>query len=60
MGAQSGTRRYAPSLALVAIEAYARSHSNWIVPGLGIKTNINVLQSLRERKIKGQLWRLLR
>jgi hypothetical protein len=42
------------------IEAYARTHSNWIVPGLGIKTNIRVLQSLRERKIKGQLWRLLR
>jgi len=42
------------------IEAYARSHSNWIVPGLGIKTNICVLQKLRERKIKGQLWRLLR
>ena len=42
------------------IEAYARRHSNWIVPGLGIKTNIQVLQKLRERKIKGQLWRLLR
>ena len=42
------------------IEAYARGHSNWIVPGLGIKTNICVLQKLRERKIKGQLWRLLR
>jgi radical SAM superfamily enzyme YgiQ (UPF0313 family) len=42
------------------IEAYARSHSNWIVPGLGIKTNIHVLQKLRERKVKGQLWRLLR
>jgi radical SAM superfamily enzyme YgiQ (UPF0313 family) len=42
------------------IESYARSHSNWIVPGLGIKTNIHVLQKLRERKIKGQLWRLLR
>jgi radical SAM superfamily enzyme YgiQ (UPF0313 family) len=42
------------------IEAYARTHSNWIVPGLGIKTNIHVLQTLRERKIKGQLWRLLR
>jgi len=41
------------------IEAYARSHSNWIVPGKGIKTNIQVLQKLRERKIKGQLWRLL-
>ena len=40
-------------------ESYARSHSNWIVPGKGIKTNIQVLQKLRERKIKGQLWRLL-
>lgn len=42
------------------IERYARSHSNWIVPGLGIKTNVEVLRKLRERKIKGQLWRLLR
>ena len=42
------------------IEAYARAHSNWIVPGKGIKTNVQVLQKLRERKIKGQLWRLLR
>jgi radical SAM superfamily enzyme YgiQ (UPF0313 family) len=42
------------------IEAYARTHSNWIVPGKGIKTNVAVLQKLRERKIKGQLWRLLR
>jgi radical SAM superfamily enzyme YgiQ (UPF0313 family) len=42
------------------IETYARKHSNWIVPGQGIKTNIEVLQKLRERKIKGQLWRLLR
>jgi len=42
------------------IEAYAHSHSNWIVPGKGIKTNIQVLRKLRERKIKGQLWRLLR
>jgi radical SAM superfamily enzyme YgiQ (UPF0313 family) len=42
------------------IESYARAHANWIVPGTGIKTNIQVLQKLRERKIKGQLWRLLR
>jgi radical SAM superfamily enzyme YgiQ (UPF0313 family) len=42
------------------IETYARAHSNWIVPGKGIKTNVQVLQRLRERKIKGQLWRLLR
>jgi hypothetical protein len=43
-----------------SIESYARAHSNWIVPGLGIKTNVKALQKLRERKIKGQLWRLLR
>jgi radical SAM superfamily enzyme YgiQ (UPF0313 family) len=42
------------------IESYARAHSNWIVPGKGIKTNVQVLQKLRQRKIKGQLWRLLR
>lgn len=42
------------------IDAYARQHSNWIVPGLGIKTNIAVLRKLRDRRIKGQLWRLLR
>jgi len=53
----------APSLGdelIDRIEAYARAHSNWIVPGKGIKTNVQVLQKLRERKIKGQLWRLLR
>ena len=53
----------APTLAedlIERIESYARAHSNWIVPGLGIKTNVEVLQKLRERKIKGQLWRLLR
>ncbi|MGH7818410.1 MAG: lipid biosynthesis B12-binding/radical SAM protein [Candidatus Binatia bacterium] len=42
------------------IERYARSRSNWIVPGKGIRTNIQMLQRLREKKIKGQLWRLLR
>jgi hypothetical protein len=42
------------------IDAYARQQSNWIVPGLGIKTNIAVLRRLRDRRIKGQLWRLLR
>lgn len=41
------------------IDAYARSHANWIVPGKGIKTNVQVLQRLRARKIKGPLWRLL-
>jgi radical SAM superfamily enzyme YgiQ (UPF0313 family) len=45
---------------IARIEAYANAHSNWIVPGKGIKTNIQVLRKLRERKIKGQLWRLLR
>ena len=33
---------------------------NWIVPGKGIRTNIQMLQRLRDKKIKGQLWRLLR
>jgi radical SAM superfamily enzyme YgiQ (UPF0313 family) len=42
------------------IEGYAANHSNWIVPGKGIKTNIQLLQKLRDKKIKGQLWRLLR
>jgi len=42
------------------IEAHARRRSNWIVPGLGIKTNVAVLRKLRDRHIKGQLWRLLR
>ena len=38
----------------------ARSSRTGSCPGSGIKTNIAVLRSLRERKIKGQLWRLLR
>lgn len=42
------------------IDAYARRQPNWIVPGLGIKSNVAVLRALRARKIKGQLWRLLR
>lgn len=53
----------APSLGgelIDCIESYARSHPNWIVPGKGIKTNVEVLRKLRQRRIKGQLWRLLR
>lgn len=42
------------------VDDYARRQPNWIVPGLGIKTNIQVLRRLRDRRIKGQLWRLLR
>jgi len=42
------------------IERHARTHPNWIVPGKSIRTNVAVLQKLRERKVKGQLWRLLR
>jgi radical SAM superfamily enzyme YgiQ (UPF0313 family) len=45
---------------IARIEGYARRRSNWIVPGRGIKTNIELLQRLRDKKIKGQLWRLLR
>lgn len=53
----------APSLGeamLDRVDAYARAQPNWIVPGLGIRTNVEVLRRLRERQIKGQLWRLLR
>lgn len=42
------------------IERHAKAHPNWIVPGKSIRTNVAVLQKLRERKVKGQLWRLLR
>ena len=42
------------------VETHARARPNWIVPGKGNRTNIAVLQKLRARKIKGQLWRLLR
>jgi radical SAM superfamily enzyme YgiQ (UPF0313 family) len=42
------------------IERHAATHSNWIVPGRGIRTNIEMLRKLRDKKIKGQLWRLLR
>lgn len=45
---------------IARIESHAKRHSNWIVPGRGIKTNIELLQKLRDKKIKGQLWRLLR
>lgn len=53
----------APSLGndiIDRIDSHARARRNWIVPGKGIRTNIEVLRRLRERKIKGQLWRLLR
>jgi radical SAM superfamily enzyme YgiQ (UPF0313 family) len=45
---------------IATIENHAASRSNWIVPGKGIRTNIKMLQRLRDKKIKGQLWRLLR
>jgi radical SAM superfamily enzyme YgiQ (UPF0313 family) len=45
---------------IATIEKHAARRSNWIVPGKGIRTNIKMLQRLRDKKIKGQLWRLLR
>ena len=45
---------------IATIENHAARRSNWIVPGKGIRTNIKMLQRLRDKKIKGQLWRLLR
>jgi hypothetical protein len=41
------------------IEEQARSRPNWIVPGLGVRQNVAVLQQMRGRDIKGQLWRLV-
>ena len=40
---------------IATIENHAASRSNWIVPGKGIRTNIRMLQRLRDKKIKGQL-----
>ncbi len=41
------------------VERHARARPNWIVPGKSVRTNVAVLQKLRERRHKGQLWRLL-
>ena len=41
-----------------AIVRMRRALDEFIVGG--IRTNIEMLQRLRDRKIKGQLWRLLR
>ena len=38
------------------IEAYAQGRPNWIVPGLGLRQNLEVLRNLREKGIRGQLW----
>jgi hypothetical protein len=41
------------------IEEQARSRPNWIVPGLGVRQNVAALRQLRDRDIKGQLWRMV-
>ncbi|HSD09848.1 MAG TPA: radical SAM protein, partial [Candidatus Binatia bacterium] len=45
---------------IATIENHAARRSNWIVPGKGIRTNVKMLKRLRDKKIKGPLWRLLR
>jgi radical SAM superfamily enzyme YgiQ (UPF0313 family) len=41
------------------IEEQSRARPHWIVPGLGVRQNVEVLRQLRGRDIKGQLWRLV-
>jgi len=41
------------------IESHARSHSNWIVPGLGIRSDPTLLAALRRNGHRGPLWDLL-
>jgi radical SAM superfamily enzyme YgiQ (UPF0313 family) len=38
------------------IDRHARSHGQWIVPGLGVRENVGELRALRESNVKGQLW----
>lgn len=38
------------------IEEHASVRSNWIVPGLGLHENLEVLRDVRRRGVKGQLW----
>jgi radical SAM superfamily enzyme YgiQ (UPF0313 family) len=38
------------------IDTYAAGRPNWIVPGLGIRQNLEVLRDARRRGVKGQLW----
>jgi radical SAM superfamily enzyme YgiQ (UPF0313 family) len=38
------------------IDTHARSHGQWIVPGLGVRENVSELRALRESNVKGQLW----
>jgi radical SAM superfamily enzyme YgiQ (UPF0313 family) len=38
------------------IDAHAKTHSQWIVPGLGVRENVGALRALRQNNVKGQLW----
>jgi radical SAM superfamily enzyme YgiQ (UPF0313 family) len=38
------------------IDAHARTHGQWIVPGLGVRENVGELRALRRNNVKGQLW----
>jgi radical SAM superfamily enzyme YgiQ (UPF0313 family) len=41
------------------IERHALSRPNWIVPGLGVRQNVEALRAMRQRDVKGQLWRMV-
>lgn len=38
------------------IEEHAATRSNWIVPGIGLRQNLEVLRDVRRRGVRGQLW----
>jgi radical SAM superfamily enzyme YgiQ (UPF0313 family) len=48
-----------PSLGAILmqeVEAHAKARPHWILPGLGLSRNVEALQKLRERNVKGPLW----
>jgi radical SAM superfamily enzyme YgiQ (UPF0313 family) len=44
---------------LERVERHARSRSNWVVPGLGIRSDPAILSALRRKGHRGPLWDML-
>ncbi len=44
---------------VAAVGSHARSRPNWVVPGLGIRSDPGLLAALRRRGHRGPLWNLL-
>lgn len=44
---------------LERVVAHAKSRSNWVVPGLGIRSDPEILSALRRRGHRGLLWDML-